>query len=93
MIAIGFTRILIGLLLYFKITNFTTVLTLSELNLHVTSGDLERLEEYVRHQCETPLIADLLPALARLYFLKKIPDFKLKPVQAVSDGNRSMLLK
>ncbi|XP_042231993.1 RNA cytidine acetyltransferase-like [Homarus americanus] len=56
--------------------------SLSELDLHLTSGDLHRLEEFVRHQCDAALIADIVPALARLYFLKKIPDFKLKPVQA-----------
>ncbi|XP_071515757.1 RNA cytidine acetyltransferase isoform X3 [Panulirus ornatus] len=56
--------------------------SIAELNLHVTRGDLQRLEEFVRHQCELPLIADILPALSHLYFLRKIPDFKLKPLQA-----------
>lgn len=57
--------------------------SLSELDLYMTSGDLQRLEEFLHHQCESPLIADILPSIARLYFLSKIPDFKLKPVKAV----------
>ncbi|XP_045614608.2 RNA cytidine acetyltransferase isoform X1 [Procambarus clarkii] len=62
--------------------NAIEVPSLFELDLHLTSGDIDRLDGFVRHQCEAPLIADLVPALARLYFLKKIPDFKLKPLQA-----------
>lgn len=61
-----------------------TVPSLLELECDVTEGDVKRLEAYSRHQCETPLVTDLLPALGKLYFLKKIPNFKLKPVQAVS---------
>lgn len=56
--------------------------SLSELDLYMTNGDLQRLEEFLHHQCEAPLIADILPSVARLYFLSKIPDFKLKPVKA-----------
>ncbi|KAK4309512.1 hypothetical protein Pmani_018864 [Petrolisthes manimaculis] len=56
--------------------------SLLELECDVTEGDVKRLEAYSRHQCEAPLVTDLLPALGKLYFLKKIPNFKLKPVQA-----------
>lgn len=56
--------------------------SICELDLHLTSGDVLRLDMFLRHQCEAPLIADIVPTLARLYFLKKIPNFKLKPVQA-----------
>lgn len=56
-------------------------LSMMELQLHFIQGDLQRLEEFTRHQCEAPFITDILPALGRLYFLRKIKDFKLKPVK------------
>ncbi|MPC90897.1 RNA cytidine acetyltransferase [Portunus trituberculatus] len=59
-------------------------LSMMELKLHCTPGDLQRLEEFVHHQCEAAFIVDILPTLAHLYFLRKIKDFKLKPVKAVS---------
>lgn len=60
----------------------SAALSLVELKLHCTAGDLQRLEEFVHHQCEAAFIVDILPTLARLYFLRKIKDFKLKPVKA-----------
>lgn len=59
-------------------------LSMMELRLHFIHGDVQRLEEFVNHQCEAPFITDILPAIARLYFLRKMRDFKLKPVKAVS---------
>ncbi|KAK7061170.1 hypothetical protein SK128_021386, partial [Halocaridina rubra] len=55
---------------------------LTEIDMYVTSNDLQRLEAFLRHQCEAPLIADIIPGLSRLYFSNKIASFKLKAVQA-----------
>lgn len=61
-----------------------SALSMMELKLHFNYGDLHRLEEFVRHQCEVPFITDILPVLGCLYFLRKLKDLKLKPVKAVS---------
>ncbi|XP_068246031.1 RNA cytidine acetyltransferase [Palaemon carinicauda] len=55
---------------------------LLELDFYVTSGDSKRLDEFLRHQCESLLITDIISGLARLYFGNKLGSFKLKPVQA-----------
>ncbi|XP_076069467.1 RNA cytidine acetyltransferase-like isoform X2 [Oratosquilla oratoria] len=53
-----------------------------ELEVYIKQKDVARLDKFSKHQCETGLITDILPTLAQLYFQNKIPDFKLKPVQA-----------
>jgi len=58
-------------------------LTLSELNYLLTPHDLKRVELYGRNLCDHYLIADLLPALARLYFTGRLgSDFNLSSLQA-----------
>ncbi|XP_041366514.1 RNA cytidine acetyltransferase-like isoform X2 [Gigantopelta aegis] len=60
--------------------NETFPLTHSELSMHFTKYDLKRLELYSRNMVDYHLIIDLLPAIARLYFVKKI-DVHLSAVQ------------
>jgi N-acetyltransferase 10 len=58
-------------------------LTLTELNYLLTPHDLKRIDLYGRNLCDHYLIADLLPALARLYFSGRLGvDFQLSGLQA-----------
>ena len=57
-------------------------ITAAEMFFFLTPHDLKRLELYGRNLCDYHLITDLLPALARLYFLGQLgSDFKLSSVQ------------
>ena len=47
-------------------------ITTQELHLSLTHYDLKRLEQYGRNLCDHHLISDLLPNLARLYFLQRL---------------------
>eukprot|EP00542_Grammatophora_oceanica_P004084 CAMPEP_0194065280 /NCGR_PEP_ID=MMETSP0009_2-20130614/85321_1 /TAXON_ID=210454 /ORGANISM="Grammatophora oceanica, Strain CCMP 410" /LENGTH=150 /DNA_ID=CAMNT_0038718077 /DNA_START=57 /DNA_END=506 /DNA_ORIENTATION=- len=54
-----------------------------ELSYYLTLHDLKRLELYGRNLCDHHLVTDLLPAVARLYFLSRLGDaFSLSSVQA-----------
>uniref|UniRef100_A0A2P2I1E9 RNA cytidine acetyltransferase n=1 Tax=Hirondellea gigas TaxID=1518452 RepID=A0A2P2I1E9_9CRUS len=48
----------------------------------LTLGDLDRLSAFMRFQCESALISELLPKLAVLYFNNHIANCKLKSLQA-----------
>ncbi|CEH17021.1 Predicted P-loop ATPase fused to an acetyltransferase [Ceraceosorus bombacis] len=53
-------------------------LTLQELRVHFSPFDIKRLEAYSNSMIELPTILDLLPALASLYFTRRL--------QAVAEG-------
>jgi len=54
----------------------------SELNYFLTPHDLKRIELYGRNLCDHHLVSDLLPSLARLYFLGRMgPTFQLSSLQ------------
>ena len=54
-----------------------------ELGLIMTPHDMKRLELYGRNLCDHHLITDLLPTVARLYFIGRFgKDFKLSSVQS-----------
>jgi len=57
-----------------------TVLTNDELNFIFTTYDLKRLEMYSRNMADYHLIIDLLPEVAKLFYLNKM-DFKLSLAQ------------
>jgi len=58
-------------------------ISVTELNYVLTPHDLKRIELYGRNLCDHHLVSDLLPALARLYFLGRMgPSFTLSSVQA-----------
>lgn len=59
-------------------------LTKTELNYHLTMNDVKRLEMYCRNLVDYHLIVDLIPLLARLYFLQRLSGVKLSVSQSVS---------
>jgi len=60
------------------------VLSKTELDAYLTKYDLKRLEMYSKNLVDYHLIMDLIPALARLYFLNRMGDAHLSAVQSVS---------
>lgn len=61
-----------------------TALSSSELAAHFSPYDLKRLELYSRSMVDYHLIMDLVPAVARIYFLKQLGDVSLSAAQCVS---------
>jgi len=60
------------------------VLSKTELDAYLSKYDLKRLEMYSKNLVDYHLIMDLIPALARLYFLNHMGDTHLSAVQSVS---------
>lgn len=73
-------------LIYQRITYdlISDELTKTELNYHLTMNDVKRLEMYCRNLVDYHLIVDLIPTLAKLYFLQRVGDVKLSAAQSVS---------
>lgn len=61
-----------------------TALSRSELAGHFTPYDLKRLELYSRSMVDYHLIMDLVPVVARIFFLKQLGDMSLSAAQCVS---------
>ncbi|XP_029009376.1 RNA cytidine acetyltransferase [Betta splendens] len=59
----------------------TSILTSSELTIHFSPYDLKRLELYSRSMVDYHLIMDLIPAVARMFFLKQLGDVSLTAAQ------------
>jgi len=73
-----------GTTLHENSTLSSPTMTSKELFLFLTQHDLKRLDQYGRNLCDHHLIADLLPNLARLYFLNRFdPSTTLSSVQAL----------
>ncbi|GLG98567.1 RNA cytidine acetyltransferase [Gryllus bimaculatus] len=53
-----------------------------ELDVHMTKYDVKRLEMYSNNLTDYHLIVDLLPTLSRLYFLNRLGEVELTPVQS-----------
>lgn len=66
---------------------FSDLLSRLELNAHLTSYDIKRLEMYCNNLTDYHLVVDLLPTIARLYFLNKFGEMHLSPLQCVSMHN------
>lgn len=60
-----------------------TALGSSELAGHFTPYDLKRLELYSRSMVDYHLIMDLVPVVARIFFLKQLGDMSLSAAQCV----------
>lgn len=60
-----------------------TALSSSELAGHFTPYDLKRLELYSRSMVDYHLIMDLVPVVARIFFLKQLGDMSLSAAQCV----------
>lgn len=58
------------------------VLSRNELDVHMTTYDVKRLEMYSNNLVDYHLITDLIPTLARLYFTNNLGDVQLSAVQA-----------
>ncbi|XP_045597663.1 RNA cytidine acetyltransferase [Procambarus clarkii] len=52
-----------------------------ELKTMISGHDLQRLEKYSKNLADRHLIMDLLPSIANLFFMKKIPTVHLSPLQ------------
>lgn len=63
---------------------FFSVLTSTELTAKFTPYDLKRLEMYSRNMADYHLIMDMIPEIARMYFLKQLGDMSLSVAQSVS---------
>ncbi|XP_034541182.1 RNA cytidine acetyltransferase [Notolabrus celidotus] len=59
----------------------TSTLTSSELAAHFSPYDLKRLELYSRSMVDYHLIMDLVPTVARMFFLKQLGDLSLSVAQ------------
>jgi N-acetyltransferase 10 len=55
-----------------------------ELDVYLTKYDVKRLEMYSNNLVDYHLVMDLVPALARLYFLNRMGDTCFSAVQSVS---------
>ena len=51
------------------------------LNVHMTQHDVARLELYSRNMVDHHMVLDLLPTLARLYFVGRLPSVHLSALQ------------
>lgn len=61
----------------------TDTITVEELNYHLTSHDLKRLELYGRNLCDHHLVTDLLSSVGRLYFGGRFgSEFSVSSLQA-----------
>lgn len=60
------------------------VLSKMELDVYLTKYDIKRLEMYSNNLVDYHLVMDLVPALARLYFLNCMGDTCFSAVQSVS---------
>ncbi|XP_076620661.1 RNA cytidine acetyltransferase l(1)G0020 [Colletes latitarsis] len=72
----------LSILINKAITPEITTLTKDVLDVYFTSYDLKRLAMYSNNMVDYHLIMDLLPPLARLYFLNMMGDAHLSPVQS-----------
>ncbi|XP_043516756.1 RNA cytidine acetyltransferase [Frieseomelitta varia] len=73
----------LSILINKTVTSEITTLTKDILDIYFTSYDLKRLAMYSNNMADYHLIMDLLPSLARLYFLNMMGDTNLSAVQSV----------
>nr|XP_023013202.1 RNA cytidine acetyltransferase isoform X2 [Leptinotarsa decemlineata] len=57
-------------------------LSKQELDMHLTTYDVKRLEMYSNNLVDYHLIMDLMPTLAKLYFLNQMGDMQMSAVQS-----------
>jgi N-acetyltransferase 10 len=63
-------------------SNAVTGLTKCELDTFISKYDFKRMELYTKNLVKYQMIIDLLPFLAKFFFLKKFPNVKLAFLQA-----------
>lgn len=64
---------------------FASALSKETLDVYFTSYDLKRLQMYSNNMADYHLIMDLIPSLARLYFLNMMGDTHFSAVQSVKN--------
>ncbi|XP_063910172.1 RNA cytidine acetyltransferase isoform X2 [Zophobas morio] len=57
-------------------------LSRAELEIHLTSYDIKRLEMYSNNLVDYHLITDLVPTLSKLYFMNQMGDMQMSAVQS-----------
>ncbi|XP_043584732.1 RNA cytidine acetyltransferase [Bombus pyrosoma] len=72
----------LSILINKSVTSEITTLTKDILDIYFTSYDLKRLTMYSNNMADYHLIMDLLPSLARTYFLNMMGDTNLSAVQS-----------
>lgn len=72
----------LSILINKSVTPEITSMTKDILDIYFSSYDLKRLAMYSNNMADYHLIMDLLPSLARLYFLNMMNDTHLSPVQS-----------
>ncbi|XP_012146702.1 RNA cytidine acetyltransferase l(1)G0020 [Megachile rotundata] len=72
----------LSILINKSVTPEITTMTKDVLDIYFSSYDLKRLAMYSNNMADYHLIMDLLPSLARLYFLNMMNDAHLSPVQS-----------
>lgn len=76
------TNLGIGVLTNNTLPVDTTDLTDTEMSLYFTSYDVKRLELYTKNMADYHLIMDLVPTFSRLYFLGRLSNLHMSPVQS-----------
>ena len=64
-----------------RVYNETPITANEILNVHMTQHDVARLELYSRNMVDHHMILDLLPTLARLYYIGRLPSVHLSALQ------------
>lgn len=62
-----------------------TDLTKEELDIHFSKYDVKRLEMYSNNLVDYHLIMDLVPTLAKIFFLNQMGEVQMSAVQSVSN--------
>ena len=57
------------------------MITPEELHFYFTDNDILRLNSYSRNLVDYHMIMDIVPALARLFFMRRFGDLSLSPLQ------------
>ncbi|EZA60853.1 N-acetyltransferase [Ooceraea biroi] len=76
------TSLALSILMNKTISSESVTLSKEMLNVHFTSYDLKRLQMYSNNMADYHLIMDLLPSLARVYFLNMMRDIHFSVAQS-----------
>lgn len=68
-----------------KFNRFFVDLSRAELDAYFTTYDVKRLEMYSNNLVDYHLIMDLIPTLAKIYFLNQMGSVSVSPVQSVNN--------
>lgn len=72
---------------------FLTALSKNELDCYLTKYDVKRLEMYSKNLVDYHLIVDLIPAIAKMYFMNQMADVTMSAAQCVSKNPKIEYIK